>query len=199
TSEADDGETVVIKKARIYACPFYIQNSQYTECVRRHHLTSIEDVKVHVCRDHRQPWFCPVCREEFVLAETRDAHIRRRTCHANASSTPDGITFDQEDQIEEEGESYTSEDSRWFKIWDIIFPRIARPSSGSYTAQRDVAVCDFRKSWRENGKQLVAEFLDTEACQGYSIRNKGSALRTIYDLVRDKVVDRIFHELGSSL
>jgi hypothetical protein len=74
TSEAD-GETV----SRAYACPFYIRNSQYARCVRIHHLTSIEDVKDHVCRDHRQPCVClcvlaPLAQVErlFLLTENRE-------------------------------------------------------------------------------------------------------------------------------
>ncbi|KAH8743139.1 hypothetical protein F5883DRAFT_441332, partial [Diaporthe sp. PMI_573] len=135
-------------------------------------FTSIEDVKEHVCWDHRRPQFCPVCKEVFVSAKDRDAHIRLRACYANALSTPYGITDGQEEQLERENKLYMSEDSRWFVIWDIIFPRIARPSSAFYTGERDVAVCAFREFWRENGEQLVTEFLETKACQSFCIQNE---------------------------
>jgi hypothetical protein len=61
-----------------------------------------------------------------------------------------------------------SEHPRWFKIWDIIFPHIARPSSAFYAGERDLAVCAFRKFWRQNGEQLLTDFLKTKAYQSYS-------------------------------
>jgi hypothetical protein len=89
-----------------------------------------------------------------------------------------------------------SEDSRWFEIWDTIFPHIVRPSSAFYTGERDVAVCAFRKFWRENGEQLVTDFLKTRACQSYSMEIEETTLQTIYDLVEEDVVDRILDDSG---
>jgi hypothetical protein len=199
TSEADDGETVLINKASFFACPFYVRNNQYGECVRRHYLSSIKDVKEHVCWDHRRPKFCPVCKQEFATGKDRDAHIRLRTCRANASGTPDGITDDQEERLERAEETYKpyiSEELRWFDVWDIIFPRTARPGSAFYTGEREVAVCAFRKSWRADGEQLVAEFLETKSCRSYSIPNEERTLRKIHELVEENVVGRIFDGFG---
>ncbi|KAH8760498.1 hypothetical protein F5883DRAFT_140758 [Diaporthe sp. PMI_573] len=194
TSDSDDGETVLIKKTRSFACPFYVRNNQYTECVRRHHLSSIEDVKEHVCWDHRRPKFCPVCKEEFASGRNRDVHIRLRTCLANSSSAPDGITDNQEERLEREDRASMPEDSRWFQIWDIIYPNIARPSSTFYTSERELRVCAFRQLWMQSGEELVAAFLETKECQSYSIQNEERNLRTIYDLVEENVVDRIFDD-----
>lgn len=45
TSDSEDGETVPVRKARFFACPFYVRNNEYTKCVTRHHLQSIDEVK----------------------------------------------------------------------------------------------------------------------------------------------------------
>lgn len=196
TSDSDDGETVLVKKARFLACPFYVRNNQYTNCLKRHHFDSIEDVKEHICWDHRRPKFCPICKEEFSSGTDRDAHIRLRACDATTSTTPDGITDDQEERLEKETESSLSEDTQWFQIWDIIFPQIAHPPSVFYSSKREVSICAFRQFWQQSGEETVASFLEANQYRSYNLENEERDLRTIYDLVRESVVDRIFEEFG---
>lgn len=198
TSDSDDGETVLVKKAKFFACPFYIRNNNYTKCVTRHHLDSIEEVKEHICWEHRRPMFCPVCKEEFPSGKDRDAHIRLRTCRANTSTIPEGITDDQEERLNREEKSSLSEDLWWFQIWETVFPHVERPSSAFYTGEREVSVCAFRQFWMQSGEELVAAFLEKEECQSYSIRNEERKLRAIYDDVVEKVVDRIFADFGDA-
>lgn len=192
TSDSDDGEIVLVKKTKFFACPFYVRNSKYTNCVTRNHLKSIEEVEEHVFWEHRRPMFCPVCKEEFPSGRDRDAHIRLRTCRGNKSNTPEGITDDQEERLNREEKLFLSEDLRWFQIWDTIFPHVERPSSAFYTGEREVSVCAFRQFWIQSGEEIVAAFLEKEKCQSYSIRNEERMLRDIYDLVEDRVADRIF-------
>lgn len=197
TSDSDDGETVIVNKARFFACPFYIQNNKFTKCVTRNHFQSVEDVKEHVCWEHRRPAFCPVCKEVFSSGRDRDAHIRLRTCHANNSPTPEGISDYQEAQLERE-RSPLSEELRWLQIWSIIFPRVEPPSSAFYTGDREVSVCAFRSFWMQRGEEIVAAFLEKKDCQSYNIKNEERELRAIYDLVMEIVVDKIFDDLNDT-
>lgn len=192
TSESDDGETVVVKKARFFACPFYIRNKRYTKCITRNHLLSIEDVKDHLLGEHRQPVFCPLCKEEFPLYRTRDAHLRLRSCHLNDLSIPEGITNDQDDKLNWEEESDLPDELHWFQVWDIIFPHIPHPPSAFYTGERELGVFSFRQFWIQSGEGIIAAFLQEKHCWSYSIQNEESKLQAIYDVVMDNVVDRIF-------
>lgn len=192
TFDAEDGETVLVRKERFFACPFYVRNNNYTKCVTRHHLQSIEEVKEHVCWEHRRPMFCPVCKEEFRSSRDRDAHIRLRVCHANTSTTPEGITDDQEEQLSREEKLSSPDDLRWFQIWDMIFPDVDRPSSTIYTGEREMSVSSFRQFWMQSGEEIVAAFLEKQECQSYKIQNEERKLQEIYDLVVEKVVDRIY-------
>lgn len=198
TSDFEDGETVLINKSRFFACPFYVRNNKHTNCVTRHALHSIEEVKEHLCWEHRRPMFCPVCKEEFPSGRDRDAHIRLRVCHANTSAIPEGITDDQEEQLNREGKLTLSEDLRWFQIWDILFPHVERPSSTFYTSEREVSVCAFRQFWMQGGEEVVAAFLEEKRCQNYGIRDEERKLRAIYDRVVEKVVDRIFADFSDT-
>lgn len=197
TSESDDGETVVVNKTRFFACPFYIENNKYAKCVTRNHFQSVEDVKDHVCWEHRRPSFCPVCKEEFSSGRDRDAHIRLRTCNANTSTTPEGISDYQEQQLERET-SPMSEESRWFQIWSIVFPHIEPPSSAFYAGDREVSVCAFRSFWMQRGEEMVAAFLEKKDCQSYNIKNEERELQAIYDLVMEIVVDKIFNDFNDT-
>lgn len=196
-SDSEDGETVLVRKAMIFACPFYLRDNKYTKCVTRHHLQSIEEVKEHVCWEHRRPMFCPVCKEEFRSSRDRDAHIRLRICHANTSTTPEGITDDQEERLNREETSALADDLRWFQIWDTIFPQIEHPPSPFYTGERELGVSAFRQFWLQSGEEIVAAFLEKKACQSYNIENEERKLQAIYDLVVEKVVDRIFVDFSN--
>lgn len=140
--------------------------------------------------------FCPVCKEDFRLSRDRDVHIRLRICHANTSTTPEGITDDQEERLNREDEESLPDDLRWFQIWDMIFPHVDRPFSPVFTGEREVSVCFFRQFWMQSGEETVAAFLEKKQCQSYNIQNEERALQAIYDLVVEHVVDRIFFEFS---
>lgn len=198
TSDSDDGETVLVKKARFFACPFYVRNQKYTDCVTRHHLQSIDEVKEHVCWEHRRPMFCPICKDEFPSGRDRDVHIRLRICRANSSNPPEGVTDYEDEQLNREEKQGLSEDERWFQIWDIIFPGMERPPSTSYTGEQEVSVSKFRQFWMQDGQEMVANFLEKKDCQNYSIQNEERKLQAIYDRVMEMVVDRIFDTFRDS-
>lgn len=192
TSDSDDGETIVVERARFFACPFYVRDKKYTKCITRHHLVSIEDVKDHILWEHRQPVFCPLCKDEFPSGRTRDIHIRLRNCHLKDFGIPEGITNDQDDRLNREERSYLSEELRWFQIWDIIFPHIEHPPSAFYAGAREISVCAFRKFWMQSGQEIVADFLQKKECRSYSIQNEERELQAIYERVVENVVDEIF-------
>ncbi|KAH8756057.1 hypothetical protein F5883DRAFT_570130 [Diaporthe sp. PMI_573] len=171
-AEQFEDEMVLVKKSRCFACPFYILNNNYAKCVTRHHLYTIEEVKEHLCCDHRRPVYCPICKEEFSLGRNRDAHIRLRACHANNSTNPEGITYEQEERLERVDRESLSEDLRWFHIWDVIFPDVERPSSAFYVGDREVSVCAFRQFWMQNGEETVTGFLEQRGYQDYGIRSE---------------------------
>lgn len=196
TSDSDDGETVLVKKTRLFACPFYVRSNTYTKCITRHHFKSIDEVKEHLCWEHRRPMFCPVCKDEFPSSRDRDAHIRLRICRANNKSPPEGITDCQDEQLNSDEESPLSEDSRWFQIWDITFPNTERPFSTFYTGEREVSVSTFRQFWMQDGQEIVSDFLERKKCQSYNIQNEERKLQAIYDGVMEMVVDRIFDNLS---
>lgn len=198
TSDSDDGETVVVKKTRLFACPFYVRNNTYTNCVTRHHLKNINEVKEHLCWEHRRPMFCPVCKDEFPSSRDRDAHIRLRICRDNGKTPPDGITDCQDEQLNRDEESPLSEDSRWFQLWDVVFPGTERPPSTFYTGEREASVSKFRQFWMQDGQEMVADFLEKKECQNYSIENEERKLQAIYDGVMEMVVDRIFVDFSDS-
>ncbi|KAL1854059.1 hypothetical protein Daus18300_011557 [Diaporthe australafricana] len=192
TSDSEDGEMVIIKKTSFFACPFYVRDNKHAKCVTRHQLQSIEDVKEHVCWDHRQPRYCPICKEEFSSSKVRDTHIRLRACQPNNSAV-EGVTFEQGERLNKmEDRAYLSDDLQWFQIWDIVFPKIARPSSHLYIGQREVSVCSFRRFWMQSNEDIVAGFLQEKALQSCDIRNEERELEALCDLVMESVVDRIF-------
>ncbi|KPM43049.1 hypothetical protein AK830_g3523 [Neonectria ditissima] len=100
----------------------------------------VSDVRQHVQRAHkRQPLHCPTCKrifddadaDESTLRDQRHDHIRQRDCVQSDRSVP-GITEDQLERLRNPESSQRrnrSTEGKWYEIWDILFPGIARPRS----------------------------------------------------------------------
>lgn len=57
--DIEDGPTL--------ACPFYKRNQvRHSNCLH-FRLKRIKDVKQHLLRKHKQPYYCPICGLEFEM------------------------------------------------------------------------------------------------------------------------------------
>ncbi|KAH8654759.1 hypothetical protein BGZ61DRAFT_467387 [Ilyonectria robusta] len=107
-------------KSLLLACPYYKKDKfKHKLCLRDFKLKRIKDVKQHLCRKHIQPHFCPLCGQEFETKGDERDHIRTQSCSRQEYQEPEGITDDHKDKFS----------SRWFTVWDIVFPDTPRPSS----------------------------------------------------------------------
>jgi hypothetical protein len=133
-----------------FACPFYLHNRhEWHQCLRNYTLNRIVDVRLHLLRVHLLAPQCPSCGKEFKGRSAEDrfnAHIQLRNCQSLPSLPParHGITGDQLEAMRTKATHRTGPHvqdpaaAKWFEMWDIIFPTIARPASPYIREHPDV-------------------------------------------------------------
>lgn len=90
----------------------------------------ISYVKQHIYRKHSVNIYCPRCMQQFDSAYTRDQHTRLGQCQLrDILERPEGITSEQRDWMSRRMPSGTSEEQRWYAVWDHLFPDATRPPS----------------------------------------------------------------------
>ncbi|KAI0471198.1 hypothetical protein F4859DRAFT_110270 [Xylaria cf. heliscus] len=120
---------------RPFGCPFYFHNKEEHQFCLNYELKRIGDVRQHIYRFHVQPSHCPRCGIVFqddITYEQRDTHERQRICEATSHfRLYSGATSEQllsmRNAAAHRGSS--TEEERWYAIWEIMFPRIPRPPS----------------------------------------------------------------------
>ncbi|KAH9238562.1 hypothetical protein K456DRAFT_1178644 [Colletotrichum gloeosporioides 23] len=117
--------------ARRFACPFAKRNAlHHLGCLFRDQVDP-RYVKIHLGRDHRAPIHCPTCYEIFDFQENLNNHIIARQCDGDeGSESPYIEEFVSEDQMTGLAaiRGGGSNEDRWFRIWDVLFPGEERPS-----------------------------------------------------------------------
>ncbi|KAI0152791.1 hypothetical protein GGR57DRAFT_158208 [Xylariaceae sp. FL1272] len=207
--DASDQDTIIVDLPRPatyehLACPFYIYDKEaYSSCLRRADLRSILDVKRHLCTVHRQPPYCPVCRDTFVSSIECDRHIRAAVCEPSTIARPAGITIPQMQQLARRAQPWVSVKLQWLSIWEIVFPGAALPllleSSSStraiaavyLTGEIEAVVCVLRDFWASEGARIVTDFEAEERQEGVSQPGENIRNQTLGSMVLDRVIDRL--------
>ncbi|KAK5633658.1 hypothetical protein RRF57_009372 [Xylaria bambusicola] len=172
------------------ACPFYLRDKERHRNCLNYKLNRIVDVRLHIVRAHVQPSHCPQCGNEFQNDPDyaqRDAHIAH--CQTvREVIRPSGATSEQLERMRvaamHRGHGST-EEGRWYAIWDIMFPGIARPQSPiidvSWELNR-VYLCAAIERYRQSGGvQDFARYVGGDA----SAANSSGVLSLFLDHLRD--------------
>ncbi len=192
----------------LLACPFYrFDPLRYHSCMWELELPNMNTLKQHVIVDHRLPEYCPVCHACFNSAANRDHHIIARSCIEREA--PAGLLVGvSEDQVEKLswrdsgkkwkpktilGEDFRgkvakrqrrtfarTEEDRWFRVWEILFPDVPRPESAYLSAPREREAAAMRRFWRKAGPGLVAGALEKRELLQWEDPREEAALAALH-------------------
>ncbi|KAI0095674.1 hypothetical protein F4776DRAFT_677389 [Hypoxylon sp. NC0597] len=114
----------------LWACPFYVRNGEEHWRCLDFKLKRIVDVRQHIYRKHVLPVHCPTCGVEFAHEYLRVEHIIASFCEPRQFNLS-GAAADQLEAMSRAARdgNASTEEERWFEIWMILFPGIARPES----------------------------------------------------------------------
>ncbi|CAH0054126.1 unnamed protein product [Clonostachys solani] len=160
--EGADGSLIARRFDGFYhlACPYYITKPEkYKSCLLGHSLQSIEDVIGHLIHYHKEPPYCPICRQEFDSPWVRDQHVRARICSIQNSGKVDGVNEQQRYKLRKRDQVHLGEAIRWMRVWNTVFPGIPLPESPYLHTGVDVAVVMMRDYWATQGLKLAEDYL----------------------------------------
>jgi len=118
-------------RERYWACPFFRRNENSNLSCLRLELKRIVDVRQHIKR-HHMPIRCPRCHDLFQSKKERDTHVRLRQCRASDASASNEADDGAWDSIAMRGmaeRGSNSDERRWYRIWEILFPNSPHPES----------------------------------------------------------------------
>lgn len=183
-----------------FACPFYLRDKQsHRICLTRYQLRNMEDVREHLWAVHRQPLFCPTCGQTFTKTPDCNSHIRSRICNRQSTfPTFQGVTISQIQELARQADLPLSMESRWFAMWQTIFPHAEMPPSWLYTTEAELIVCALREFWSKHKHSIVESFLKSHVLQVHTLSDEGEVLEELYNTVLNEGIDKIleFDECG---
>lgn len=182
------------------ACPFWkFDHRKHCDCFK-HGLTRIRDVKLHPAKKHT-PFYCNRCWETFRDETDLDKHAAKPTaCTPNSDPRPDWVTRAQAKQLSHRSDSKLSEQDQWFVMWDIIFPRVARPATAYVSTQLTEKLCQFREYSEARLLNLLAEEIESNSAWSsttMSSEERGIHLRRIIASGYPKIFESYLSETSS--
>lgn len=176
-----------------YRCPFHASNpKKYPVCLIHHELYSVEGVINHVKRHHAQPPYCPRCSNTFETVSKCDRHILERRCRTKSLKIPDGVNFYQTNRLSKKHNTQLSSKRRWERVYKIVFPGAESCPSPYLDSGVGLAVSMARDFWREQGREVVSEFL---ARQNWLSFSQGEHVHVaLYELVISDLIGQLVEE-----
>ncbi|CAF3518380.1 unnamed protein product [Fusarium graminearum] len=161
----DDGFVIIQppKRNLHYACPFEaVYPRRYRQCSLQHSLFTMDDVMGHLKRYHVDPLYCPMCSEIFETLIHRDRHIIKRSCEVQELQVPKEIKAHEEDSLERIMKMNISDEERWNRIFNTIFPNANPPMSPYLDCGRRLAISVARDYFMMDGRRCVSELLQAQ-------------------------------------
>jgi len=197
-----DGEKWALVAAKShFACPFYRNDpSRHRRCLETAHLTNIFAVQRHLCRDHRQPAYCPVCYEIFSDATTRDAHIRHLACEKREVAFVEGVNDEQARLIAGTSAGGVSASDQWLDTFRIVLPAAETPSSPYLNGRLETRIARLREFWYQNGESIVSDYIsgmweDFRDWRCYAaIADEERSLAALYEETISDIIGRLIEE-----
>ncbi|KZL64300.1 hypothetical protein CI238_00603 [Colletotrichum incanum] len=184
-----------------FACPYLKWDPfHHLKCLCQHQESS-RRVKQHLLRTHQQSIHCPICYRVFEMRMDCDEHVRAGSCIAGMHSLPEGMTQDQQAQLE--GITANSEDGKWFAMWDILFPGAEHPGSPYVDPENlgEFIVGEVHRWSRPMYRELLHPFMDDDQFEQHFtslVHNSNSFLSAFPDSLASSGLSPPVNEQRSS-
>lgn len=144
---------------RCLACPFWKKDvTRYQRCCQLT-LKRIRDVKQHLHRRHTPEFYCERCFTIFPGPDSHESHIINATCLRGPDAQLEGISHANRRRLSNKSNPALTEERQWFTIWDILFPRVKRPSSAYVDPGLSLDLRLFREHWQNSGEEVLLDIL----------------------------------------
>jgi hypothetical protein len=151
------------KPQKSFACPYLKWDpGKFKKCCKLK-LSRISDVKNHLHRKHTPHHYCPLCQAIFPDEDSLQGHIEDRNCSRRDPIMLIGVSRQQYQQLHKKSDSDASEEEKWYKIWDILFPQHAKPPSVYIDTNLALEMRQFREYCENRGPAIMRERLESNS------------------------------------
>ncbi|KAK7943098.1 uncharacterized protein PG986_012211 [Apiospora aurea] len=163
------------------ACPFAKKDPvRYRSCYR-YYLGRIRDVKQHLTRCHRKPFYCPICWKIFEEEKLRDDHVRLGKCPRRPEVEIEGISEQQKKELGQRVSPKMPEEQQWFTVFNILFPLHPRPRSPYIDRDLSEQMSVFHDFYTSKGPELLLEFLESTGTVTWNLPQEERDLSTFQE------------------
>ncbi|KAG8158115.1 hypothetical protein KVR01_011876 [Diaporthe batatas] len=176
-----------------FACPYTKKDPMsYRDCYR-YKLSRIRDVKQHLDRCHRNPPYCPRCRDTFRTEEERDEHIREVSCSVRPAMMLGGITEAQKAQLRKKSASNISVEAQWFVVFDILFPgHDPRPQSPYVDTDLLQDITLYQDYLTSHGPRILSDVLTQRGAITWNLPNEERDLAAFQQTIFEDGLRAVF-------
>jgi hypothetical protein len=108
------------------------------------------------------PIYCPICSQTFESEQTRDEHVRARTCPELPPKQWDGITESQKTQLKQRVSSCKTREENWYIIYGVLFPGAALPKSPYLDPPLSEGLLELQEFAAQEGPAIIRELGRTQ-------------------------------------
>ena len=176
--DEDDNSVCLARKRRrqtaegqrmTFACPFWKRDTSENKHCHRYTLSRIRDVKQHLHRCHKAPWYCYRCGESFLNEETQIRHIRADPpCQISRNVVANGLSETQLKDLRKKSDPALTEEKQWYAIWNIVFPGDPQPSSPYIDSELSEDLSRFREFWQSPGADILSGLIESSGLHDMS-------------------------------
>ncbi|KAI0474737.1 heterokaryon incompatibility protein-domain-containing protein [Xylaria cf. heliscus] len=176
-----------------FACPYTKMDTyKYRNCLKSDRIWTSGDLMDHLDSMHKQPLYCSMCMAVFQNIWTRDKHIRERSCETAELVLPPGISIEERNHLRTLLEIPTQQslnEEGWYKVWDTLFPQLARPRSPLIDRKVDITMSALQAFWMDHGSKLISDFLESRGELEWKVPNEERALANLHSVVLSDLMD----------
>lgn len=156
-----------ISQGLSFACPFAKKDPlKHKKCYTKT-ITRIQDVKLHLAREHQIPIHCPRCKASFKTQGLLYHHAEGSLCQPRHEPVYEGVNADQKALLKQRVSAKLSLEGQWFSVFDILFPgHQPRPLSPYVDSRLHIEIRAFHDMMLAEGPRLFNEVLESH---GYSM------------------------------
>ncbi|KAH8887930.1 hypothetical protein GQ53DRAFT_768230 [Thozetella sp. PMI_491] len=144
---------------KTFACPFWKKDPRKNPGCFRHELKRVNRVKQHLKTKHKIPIRCPKCQRSFENRPECYEHIRQTACEKLPMIVDEGISEEQVQALAAKGKADLTQEQRWYRIWNIIFPGVPSPSSPYRDEGMAEGARDALQFYNENGRTILLDHM----------------------------------------
>ncbi|EPE28155.1 hypothetical protein GLAREA_04946 [Glarea lozoyensis ATCC 20868] len=148
---------------KTFACPYWKKDATTHSACSGFELKRIRDVKLHLCRKHTPKFYCQRCQSiTSPNEESLQSHVFGGNCAPRKRILGSWVSHEQRNELHKKSKSNTSVEDQWYRIWEVLFPGLKRPSSVYVDSDLAIRVRHFHQYCARQAPITITEVMESD-------------------------------------